>query len=173
MTVYAISDLHLFHENILKWGRDQFKTTEEMANYIKERWNSVVTPQDKVYVLGDCFFGGRGMGFYKGYMDSLNGKKRLVVGNHDDIPKIVSAGIFQKVSLWRHFHEHNLLLTHVPIHEDCLLERAGDYSVNVHGHTHLNGSPPGPYFSVCCELVDYTPISLDEIRRRYALRRGF
>jgi calcineurin-like phosphoesterase family protein len=66
--------------------------------------------------------------------------------------------------MWRVFMDQKLLLTHVPVQEDSIHERivrAGGY--NIHGHTHDNGSPKGPYKSVCVELTNYTPVNIEEL----------
>ena len=66
--------------------------------------------------------------------------------------------------MWRVWNDKPLLFTHVPVHEDNIHERILDAGgVNVHGHTHLNGSPEGPYKSVCVELNGYTPVNLEEL----------
>jgi calcineurin-like phosphoesterase family protein len=95
------------------------------------------------------------------------GSKRLIVGNHDDVPFLSSGGFFQKVQMWRIFAEFNILMSHVPLHESGLYRnRNGDTPMlNVHGHTHGNGSPPGPYKSVCVELVNYTPVYIEDLAK--------
>lgn len=159
---WFISDTHFSHQNILKWGRSEFSTVEDMNEHMIDKWNSVVKKGDLVYHLGDVFFGPK-QDFQK-LWPRLNGSKRLIVGNHDDVKYMASGGFFQKMMLWRVWHDKPLLFTHVPVHEDCIHERviqAG--GVNVHGHTHMNGSPEGPYRSVCVELNDYTPVNLEEL----------
>jgi calcineurin-like phosphoesterase family protein len=90
----------------------------------------------------------------------MNGAKRLIVGNHDDIKQITKMGVFPKIMLWRMFPEFGLILSHVPMHESSIREAA----LNVHGHTHEKGSPAGPYRSVCVELTDYKPINIEDLR---------
>ncbi len=161
---WCISDTHFWHENILKWGRGQFNNVEEMNEHIVQQWNSVVKPGDHVYHLGDVFFGGKTAQEEKALLARMHGKKRLIIGNHDRVVHLAQYNHFEKMMLWRHFHDFGLIMTHVPMHEDSIIERAGEKAINVHGHTHLQGSPKGPYKSVCCELVNYTPVNLEEIR---------
>jgi calcineurin-like phosphoesterase family protein len=68
--------------------------------------------------------------------------------------------------LWRWFD--NLLFTHVPTHPSTLTEARGGHphAINVHGHTHTTGSPKGPYTSVCVELINYTPIHIEELKEK-------
>ena len=159
--IWFISDTHFGHKNILSWGRD-VDTVEEMDAVMVERWNSVVKKGDLVYHLGDVFFGPK-EDFNK-LWPKLNGSKRLIVGNHDDVRFLSSGGFFQKVMLWRVWHDKPLLFSHVPVHEDCIQERIlARGGMSVHGHTHFNGSPEGPYKSVCVELNNYTPVHLEEL----------
>jgi calcineurin-like phosphoesterase family protein len=162
--IWVTSDTHFFHENIIQYCGRPFANAELMNECLVENWNSVVKPGDKVYHLGDVAMG-------KGYIEELgtlmaklHGSKRLIVGNHDDIPFLSKGGWFKKVMLWRVFTEYNLLMTHVPVHESSIHERivvAG--GVNVHGHIHTHDSPKGPYFNACVEKHDYTPIHIEEI----------
>lgn len=162
--IFVISDTHFNHANILKFCRDKdFQSVEEMNEVMIERWNAVVKPQDKVYHLGDFAMGPRAE--HHKFVTALNGKKRLVVGNHDDIKNL--APYFQKVVMWRMFSEWGLLLTHVPVHPSTLGESrfSGNQMINVHGHIHANKSPDGPYKCVCVEQIDYTPVNIEELKQ--------
>lgn len=166
--IWVISDTHFGHKNILKFidsktGKKvrDFSDVNHMNEHMIECWNKVVKPGDKVYHLGDVFFGPK-EDFAK-LWPRLNGAKRLVVGNHCDVKYLSSGSFFQKVMLWRKF-EH-LLFTHVPVHPSTLIEHrfSGKQMINVHGHIHQNKSPDGPYRCVCVEQVDYTPVALEDL----------
>lgn len=159
---WFISDTHFGHSNIIKYAGRPFSSTEEMDEVLVDNWNKSVKPGDKVYHLGDVFFGPK-EDFQK-LWPRLNGSKRLIVGNHDDIKYLSSGGFFKKVYLWRVWDDRPMIFSHVPIHEDSIHERivsAG--GVNVHGHTHEKGSPQGPYRSVCVELNNYSPVHLEDL----------
>lgn len=51
-----------------------------METTIRENWNSTVSNDDTVYVLGDIAY--KGFDFVSFY-SSLNGNKVLITGNHD------------------------------------------------------------------------------------------
>lgn len=167
--IWFISDTHFNHANILKFTREDgskvrdFESLEHMNQTMIDNWNSVVKKGDKVYHLGDVFFGSK-QDFAK-LWPKLNGSKRLVVGNHDDTMHMSMGGFFQKVMLWRQFAEHGLLFTHVPVHPSTLQESrfTGKPMINVHGHIHANKSPDGPYRCVCVEQTNYTPVHLEEL----------
>lgn len=163
--VWLISDTHFYHHNIVHKfdpGRP-FDSVGHMNEIMIENWNRVVKPGDKVYHLGDVFFGQREE--FPKLWPRLNGKKRLIVGNHDDVKYLAAGAFFEKIMLWRWFDD--LLLTHVPTHPSSLKEgRSGRPKVvNVHGHTHFKGSPVGPYHSVCVELTNYTPVHIEDVRK--------
>jgi calcineurin-like phosphoesterase family protein len=170
--IWVISDTHFGHENILKFKdkdgqpvRD-FESVEEMNETMVDRWNSVVKQGDKVYHLGDVFFGSKDN--FKTLWPRLKGHKRLIVGNHDDIKFLSSGGFFGKVQMWRMFPEFKLVLTHVPLHlsqlQRFISQTETRYLTNVHGHIHQNPSPEGPYKCVCVEQTDYTPMSIEELK---------
>lgn len=177
--LYLTHISHFSHKNILNFRdsatseliRPGFTDVNHMNEHMIDRWNSVVKPGDKVYHLGDVFFGDKDA--FKKLWPKLHGSKRLIVGNHDDIPFLSSGGFFQKVQMWRHFTQFGLMLSHVPLHVSSLLRhqpaRQGEDQqepnmlVNVHGHTHTNGSPDGPYISVCVELRNYTPVHIEDL----------
>lgn len=168
--IWVISDTHFNHNNILKFRDkdgsafrgDLFDDVNHMNEVMITNWNSVVKPGDKVYHLGDVFFGSKDD--FKVLWPRLNGAKRLIVGNHDDIKFLSSGGFFQKVGMWRVFKEHGLLLSHVPLHESSLT-RAGDSSINVHGHIHQNKSPSDRHRCVCVEQTNYTPVHIEELAK--------
>ena len=166
--IWVISDTHFNHDNILKFqGLDSkrfrgdiFSSTEEMNETIIQNWNNVVKPSDIIYHLGDVFMGNKEQ--FLQIAKRLNGRKRLIVGNHDDIKQIAKLNVFQKISAWRMFPEYRVLMTHVPVHPSSL-QREGHSLINVHGHTHEKGSPEGPYVSACVELNNYTPVNIEDI----------
>ena len=148
---------------IHKFKTRPFSTVEEMDEALMDNWNSVVKPGDKVYHLGDVTFGSK-ENYIKNIHKKLNGKKRLIVGNHDDVKFL--APYFEKVMLWRMFPDWGLLMTHVPVHRSTLGEDRfdGKGMINLHGHIHQNPSPEGPYKCVCVEQINYTPINIEELK---------
>ena len=166
--IWVISDTHFGHSNILSFKdqdgnlvRGGFSSVEDMNETMIQKWNSVVKPGDKVYHLGDVFFGSKED--FKSLWPRLNGSKRLVVGNHDDVKFLSSGGFFKRVSMWRVFAEFGLILTHTPQHQSALTGRR-EGLINVHGHIHQNESPEGPYKCVCVEHTDYYPVHLEDLR---------
>lgn len=162
--LWLISDTHFFHSNILKFegGRGEFKSLEEMHETIVDRWNSVVKKGDKVYHLGDVAMS------YKedtlGWLlNRLNGQKRLIVGNHDEISVFTKGSWFGKVQSERYFKDFGFLLTHRPAHESGFKDKWDGRCINVHGHLHRKPSPTKHHYCVCVEQINYTPVNFEEL----------
>lgn len=66
----------------MKYGRNEFfGSLEEMNEQLIENHNSVVAPLDHVIILGDVVMGKRGESLP--LIERMNGRKTLVLGNHD------------------------------------------------------------------------------------------
>ena len=84
--VFFTSDLHLFHNNILKFYHQSRQTLDmtEMLKRLLLNWNSKVGKDDTVFILGDILLGKNHVDDVKRYLNLLNGNKVLLYGNHDD-----------------------------------------------------------------------------------------
>ena len=80
--LWATSDLHFWHENIIKYCNRPFETVEDMNDVLIANWNSVVKPDDDVIIAGDIIHSGN-LDKVKSIMNQLNGSKWLCYGNHD------------------------------------------------------------------------------------------
>lgn len=166
--IFVIGDTHFNHKNVITFRDNDdllirdFASIKEHDECICDNWCSVVRPQDIVYLLGDVGFA---LGNKEGYMDrllkSLPGKRRLILGNHDNVKSPVIYDNFQKISMWRMFPEYDCVLTHVPIHlGDCEFMK---YSKNIHGHIHQNQSPTENHICVSVEQINYTPQPIQSV----------
>ncbi len=159
--IFVISDTHLGHADILTFLREDgtplrpFRSLEEMHITIAERWNRVVTPRDKVYHLGDVAFTLEGLAI----IGMLNGKKRLVRGNHDLFTTRTYLRYFKEIYGVRQIN--GVWMTHVPM--DIGSVQQPRVKLNVHGHLHEKVVRHEKYFNACVEQINYTPVSIDEI----------
>lgn len=95
--IFYISDLHLMHQNVIRFDNRPFETVEEMDKALINNWNSVVSNADHVYHLGD-FCWGKKDDWIK-YLKLLNGNIHIIKGNHDlkDYPPDVKKYIVEAV----------------------------------------------------------------------------
>lgn len=175
---FFIGCTHFDHANIIKLAKRPFNHVDEMNATLVRNWNSVVSPEDTVYHLGD--FAWKNHNFW---LSQLKGQIIKVQGNHD--PENWSPFmILEEKELWAKW----FVLCHYPM-EDW----NGRYKGNIHLHAHTHHRdfrrPAIPYlydsalakegewgkrlpdgfnlgcnrFNVCVESINYTPISMEEI----------
>jgi calcineurin-like phosphoesterase family protein len=135
-----------------------------------ENWNKIVKPGDRVYHVGDVAMSKKHLPI----LNRLNGRKVLIKGNHDLESLKIYQEYFDDV---RGSHQFSgVLITHIPVHPTSLAR----WGFNVHGHTHTNRvTMENPdrdneyepliidprYFCVSVEQINYTPISLEEVKK--------
>jgi calcineurin-like phosphoesterase family protein len=161
--VWFCSDLHFGHKNIQKF-RLHVESEEDNRQKIINDWKECVTKRDDVYVLGDACFTRETIDEFA----SLNGRKHLIRGNHDQLDTQVYLKHFKSVYGLLKYKE--FWLSHAPIHPNELRGK-----VNLHGHVHYhtirdgNGCVNKQYFNCCVEnifaLKKRALVSLDEIRK--------
>ena len=178
--IYVYSDPHFGHEKCCTTFKRvdnsplrHFKNAREMNEAFVERWNAVVRPSDKCYIIGDVVMKEE----HGEIVKRLNGHKRLIGGNHDIFRAKFYLSIgFEDIRGVRVFRDKaegvgDCVLTHVPVHPSCL-ER---WKINVHGHLHCNvvmqevvrdgvlyTEPDPRYVNVSVEQINYTPLLLTE-----------
>jgi len=91
MAIYYIADTHFDHPDILKWAsetRGHYRDIDEMNADIVRVWNETVGKKDEVRIIGDFAFAN-----HRKWVNMLNGKKFLILGNHDGMPLEAIAGL--------------------------------------------------------------------------------
>ena len=172
--VFFTSDYHLFHENILKFDGRPFDTVEEMHSEMISRHNSLVSPDDIVFNLGDCCHGFRGSDSeLSNIITQFNGKIYYVPGNHEDHLRIIQKHWtvlpqIQDINIVDYNQIVNLC--HFPIR---VWDRAHWKSWHFFGHLHGgckddNGKRLNHDKKLLCKDVgimtnDYYPILFDDI----------
>ena len=191
--IFLVGCTHFGHENMYKFlnrdgtrVRHQFFNSKDGDEAMIENWNKTVKNNDKVYMLGDVAFTKDALSTMK----KLTGKKILIKGNHDNLQLSEYVKYFKDIRATHRLD--NEILSHIPLHPKSLWrERKKSWLLNIHAHLHAGSvleelpTPGGEflcnndYFSVCVERINYTPISIDEIRNLtkiknslLALRKG-
>ena len=138
--IFFISDLHFGHANIMKYSPKYrgFTSAVEMDEYLINLWNETVGNDDIVYDLGDFAFY-REAAKIERVLKRLNGKHRLILGNHDKMiansPSLQS--LFDEISYYKFFKtdgfKDGVALFHYPIFE---WQDAHFGSIHLYGHIH-------------------------------------
>lgn len=159
---FFISDTHFGHKNIITFKDKEgnlvrlFSSIEEHDELMVQNWNKVVRPVDRVYHMGDCVINRRCLPI----LSRLNGRKKLIMGNHDIFHTKEYLKYFDEVIAYRIYPNLGIIFSHVPIHPHQLNER---FKFNCHGHLHQNKIDDKRYINLCVEHINYTPIELEEI----------
>lgn len=178
-TTFFISDHHFGHANILRFKgvdnktliRPEFSSLEHMNEEMIRRHNMVVTPNDKVYFLGDVAMYAKP---YHSIMPRLNGEKVLILGNHDNLRMDEYYKYFKNIYSSRRLghvpelKELRAVACHYPLHINADFP---NHIICVHGHIHekeiiTNGRPDPNYFNVSVERINYTPIEASELTKK-------
>lgn len=159
--IYLTSDTHFNHKNIISYCSRPFANVEEMNREIIKRWNHTVKKDDVVYHLGDFAWGDKDE--VSRLVHRLNGRVRLILGNHDMKPPnwYLDAG-FDRVYDLPVVLDHYFILSHRPPE---FVNECSPFAW-IYGHVHNSE----PYLTasahtacVCQERWDYRPVALDEL----------
>ncbi|MBO5605755.1 MAG: metallophosphoesterase [Acidaminococcaceae bacterium] len=135
--IFFTSDLHFYHEKIIHHCNRPFQDAQVMNEKIINNWNSIVRPEDDVFILGDVTMKGPEKAF--AVLSRLAGNKFLIKGNHDYFLDDKEWQQYAWVFRWvKDYHElvwknQKFILFHYPITE------WDDYfkgSIHLHGHQH-------------------------------------
>lgn len=170
---YVIADTHFGHANAIAYCNRPYGSVGEMERALVDNWNETVGKDDVVYMLGD-FTLTRNRKEVARLASMLNGKKVLVMGNHDRLkPKdYVDAGF------WTAIRKPILVEPDVVLmHEPPKAEDVQQNTIYVHGHVHEKPSQVENLpncVCVCVERTDYRPVDLDALvsDARKAMRGG-
>ena len=158
MRVFIISDTHFGHEAIIRYCNRPFTSVEEMDQIMIKRWNETVSNNDIVIHLGDFSFYGKDK--TREIIQKLNGKKILIMGNHDNYSEQFyrDAG-FHTVSRFPIIYDNFYMLSHAPLQ---LTETTCYF--NCYGHVHNDNKFVDNATSRCysVERTGYRPVLLFE-----------
>lgn len=160
---FFIGDTHFGHKNVIKYCHRPFATVAEMDEALIKNWNKVVTNNDKVIMVGDFAFAPVSRIVEIGLQ--LNGRKTLVMGNHDNksIGAYLQAG-FEVVSPYSIVLDEFFIVSHYPqfVENDRVF-------ANIYAHVHdmeTYKDYTARTFCVSAERINYTPIDFEEIKRK-------
>lgn len=165
---FFISDTHFGHGAIIDLCHRPFKCTEEMEGFMIDRWNTKISGNDTVYIVGDLFYKHKEP---EKILRQLKGKKRLIVGNHDEVwlKRLDASSYFLSVDYLTEVSDgkHNLVLCHYPLM--CWKHELKSYMI--HGHIHNNTDSSYWQFiknnsrllNAGADVNGFEPVSFDEM----------
>lgn len=163
--IYFTSDLHLGHNNIIKFTNRPFNNVEEMNDVLISNFNSIVGKNDTVYILGDlCYRVKREDANH--LVSRLNGKKILIIGNHDIN---YDHDMFDEITYFKviKYNKVSFSLMHYPM---LSWPHSNHNGIQLHGHIHSNymdnvnnKNNEIKRYDVGVDANNYYPISIDRI----------
>lgn len=173
--IWLTSDLHLLHDREFIWGPRGYNSVDEMNTVSIANHNSVVNPEDEVYILGDLALGGVGDAVLtqaEEYIESLNGKLHIILGNHDTPRRIAMYAkcknvVDIKYADMLHYRGYHFYLSHFPTLTGNLeKESLKQCTINLFGHTHAKEKffQDIPFmYNVTQDAHNNFPVLLDDI----------
>lgn len=174
--LFFTSDTHFGHARVIDFSSRPFKDIEEMNETLIKNWNEVVKPNDTIFHLGDFALGGSKI--WKETLERLNGKKYLIMGNHDFKNFRNSyREYFEEVVLAKYYtyKDKAMYLSHCPY----LCYGGDERGVwNLYGHVHSGPNarlgkdlPKLQYlgewtYDVGVDNNNYYPVSFEEIAEK-------
>lgn len=172
------SDHHFGHGNVIKHASRPFFDAAQMDEIMIERWNSRVHPDDDVIHVGDMYWGGE-LARMKEIRGRLNGRIRLVAGNHDRPMRLLENGLVDEVL--PAIHEEWVcdesgkkilfVICHYPMAEWNQFFRG---SIHLHGHCHGNapGQIPTPKnfrrLDISVDCHEFYPLNSEQILKQFS-----
>jgi calcineurin-like phosphoesterase family protein len=175
MRAHVLSDLHLYHDNIIGYCSRPFEDVEQMNRHFVSEWNVRVASDDVVVVVGDMSAGLRDRrDEYAELLKSMRGNKVLIRGNHDHEPDdFYLENGFQAVK--EHLHLSGVVFHHFPPSDDRKDNNSVPYGVRcalryldaykpwafLHGHDHRVDVPErAGCFNCASDRLGHVPLPL-------------
>lgn len=168
--IFLTSDLHFGHNREFIWKVRGYSSVEEMNEDIIQKWNSIVSDEDDVYILGDVILGSVDN---IEYVKRLRGRIHIVLGNHDtkarhklysELPNVCEIA---PVGIKLEYEKYTFTLTHFPMLTGNLeKESLKQMTLNLYGHTHqtTNFYNDMPFmYHVGVDSHNSYPVLLDDI----------
>ena len=156
---FFVADTHFGHAGIIGSMSRPFANVREHDEALVHAWNSVVAPRDTVYHVGD-FAMTKDVAYIEKVFRKLNGRKILVVGNHDrrarKLPWAEQHEGIREVSVER----RHLVLCHYPMRS---WPRAFRGSLHLYGHTHGRLAGTTQSVDVGVDVWAYRPVELGDL----------
>lgn len=167
--IFVTSDNHFYHDSIIDFENRPFSSVEDMNEKMIKAWNETVSDSDLVYILGDLSLGSPTK--TNELLRQLNGKKILIVGNHDMYleSKKFDKSLFLDIDYCKKikFENYNFYLCHYPFASN------DTHAYQLYGHLHSNSIDsihycdtsllPKNSYNVGADVNNFRPINIKQI----------
>ena len=170
--IYFTSDTHFGHNRDFIFKPRGFEDIVSHDRKIIDNWNSIVTDEDTVYVLGDVMLKDNENGVR--CWNQLKGNKKIILGNHDSNPRIEALSSCPNTEILGYadmldYGNHHFFLSHYPSltanYDDNKQKKKHVY--NVCGHIHASDRfcdmDKGVIYHVDLDCHNMTPVSIEEV----------
>ena len=170
--IFFTSDLHFGHQNIIRICKRPFRDVQDMNESLIEKYNSIVSEEDTVYLIGDV---AHKIGLPEAWklLSSLHGHKVLLLGNHDmqydyELHNKQQL-VFEDICDYKEIQKNGI--TFCLMHYPMLSWRdSSKGNVMLHGHIHSglsynakNVNDGLRRFDVGVDANHYMPVSIERI----------
>lgn len=165
MRKWFTADFHFGHESIIAYTGRPFETGKEMDREIIKRFNSKVAEDDVAYILGDFTMDGPNhTDKIENLVRKLNGRKILILGNHDRLKALTYVDIgFESVHTSLYLESVGVFLVHDPATSIIVPSKTW-----LCGHVHTLFKQVKNVINVGVDVWDYYPVSWEEIEKLIA-----
>ena len=169
--IYITSDTHFGHSKNFLYEPRGFKNIYDHDNAIIKNWNSIVQPEDEVYLLGDVMLNDNNYGL--SCLKQLKGNIHIIRGNHCtnarvDLYKDCSNVVEVCDAKWLTYSKQKFFLSHYPTltdnHDDGKpLSRIISLCGHVHTPDKWHDWDKGLIYHVEMDAHGCKPISIEQI----------
>jgi len=163
---YYISDLHLQHNNVLKYDNRPFDTIEEHDKTIIDNINKIVGKDDELYILWDIAWKANKALEDLGRIKCKN--VSFIQGNHDFSKYLKLYEKLWWTNLWlMHIDKDaKVVLCHYPMDEWFHSRHKDDWQfIHIHWHSHWNSEKKKNRLDVSITFKPFNkPLSLEDIK---------
>jgi len=166
MREFWTADTHAGHRNIIKYCNRPYDNVYEMDEAYIKNHNSLVGKDDIVWHLGDVA-NACSIEYAINFVKRLNGRKRLILGNHDDLAFEMHnrvPGLWNSIETYREIRVNGQLIVmfHYPI---SVWHHAYKGSWQLFGHVHGTNPNHGKSLDVGVDKWNFAPITFNDIKK--------
>lgn len=158
---------HFGHERIIEFCGRPFRNVAEMDAMILANYQSAVSPDDDLWIVGDlAVCRGQDAPRLESMLASIQCRKHLIVGNHD-------KAWIRRLSAWDSVHDfleirdegRRVVLCHYPL---ITFPGARHGAINLFGHVHQNWQGSRNSVNVGVDCWNFGPVTMPDIAERAA-----